>query len=142
MRTNKLVVEYDYDFDVLAIRTSSRSYKLAWQLNQEFRVTLCRDPDIRFDFTNDSHLFIVNYKYETDYTIMRLIRNRALEFTNISKPFLIPELKDYDYLLQITGEVRPWEALELENKVKLLSGVEMTQILDVNTLKSKDNLLF
>lgn len=142
MKTNRLVVEYDYDFDVLAIRTSSRSYKLAWQLNREFRVTLCRDPDMRFDFTNDSYLYIVSYKYETDYTVMRLIRNRAHEFTNISKPFLIPELKEYDYLLQITGEVRPWEATELENKVKSLSGIEWAQIMEVNSLKSKDNLLF
>ena len=45
MKKNKLVIEYDFDFELLGILSSARGYKLAWEINQALGIQLVKQQD-------------------------------------------------------------------------------------------------
>src|SRR5436190_16147971 len=104
MKNIKLVVEYEYDFDVLAIISSVKDYKMAWAINKLLDINLCKTEDISLDFVRDDRLLLSNFIFETEYTTFRLLKNKSYEVGRSSKNYLLPELKDYDYLIKISGE--------------------------------------
>ena len=142
MKTTKLVVDYDYDFKVLALISSVKAYKLAWAVNKLLNVQLCKSEDIHFDLLNESNLCFTNYVFETEYYSLRMVKNKACEFNNVSKPFFLPELKEYDFILMLGGEVFKEEYNIIIEKVKSLSIVQYIKYIEVENLKSKENLIF
>jgi hypothetical protein len=142
MKTSKLIVEYDYDFEVLAIISSVKDYKLAWAINKSLNISLCKTSDVCLDFIKAGTLLISNFIFETEYTTFRLLRNKSYEFTKIDKPYLLPELKEYDYIIKISGEHTSLNAKNTLERLKNLTVVEYIKQIDINTLKSKENLIF
>lgn len=142
MKSSKLIVDYDYDFEVLAIISSVKDYKLAWAINKSLHINLCKTSDICLDFVKEGRLLISNFIFETEYTTFRLLRNKSYEFTKIHKPYLLPELKEYDYLIMISGEYTSLNAENTLDKIKHLPVIEYIKLLDVQNLKSKENLIF
>ncbi|MFN3405719.1 MAG: IPExxxVDY family protein [Cytophagaceae bacterium] len=142
MKTTKLVVDYDYDFDVLALISAVKAHKLAWLINKLLNIQFCKAEDLCFDFVKESKLVITNYIYEREYGSIRLIKNKSCEFENTSKPYLIPELKEYDYFIQLHGEVKLFEPEDVIEKLKPLTLIQYIKKIDVNHLKSKENLIF
>lgn len=142
MKTSKLIVEYDYDFEVFALISSVKSFKLAWALNKILKTHLCKSDDLYFDFIKDGNIVITNYIYQTDFSCFRLLKNKSCEYFNTSKPYLLPELKDYDYIIQMSGEILMFDSKELVEKIKQIPLVEYIKRIDVNSIKSKENLIF
>ena len=142
MKTSKLIVEHDYDFELYAIISSIKAYKLAWVLNQSLNIDLAKEDDALFEFLKEkSKLYFINYKFETEYSYFRFIKNKSCEYYNTSKPYLIPELKEYDYLLlfSLNSEL---DKTTLIDKLKNLPNIEYLNLIEINTLKSKENLIF
>jgi hypothetical protein len=142
MKTSKLIVEYDYDFEVLAIISSVKDYKLAWAINKSLNISLCKTNDVCFDFIKSGRLLISSFIFETEYTTFSLLRNKSYEFTKIAKPYLLPELKEYDYIIKISGVHTFLNAESTLERLKKLNIVEYIKQIDINTLKSKENLIF
>lgn len=142
MKTSKLVVEHDYEFEVYSIITSIKAHKLAWVLNDALHINLIKELDLMFEFLKEkSKLYFINYKFETDYSYFRLVKNKACEYYNTSKPFLIPELKEYDYLLIFSKQTELNGSVVI-NKLKNISSVEYINAVEIDNLKSKENLIF
>ncbi len=141
-KTIKLVVEYDYDFDLIGIIAPLKGHKLAWYLNNELRVDLKKEDDLYIDFVNEGQLVIINYIFETEYSNFRLIKNKSCEFANIASPYLIPELKEYDYFILVKDESGTFSVPEAMEKLKNISGIEYIKEIETENLKSKDNLIF
>lgn len=142
MKSTKLIVEYDFDFEVLAVISSVKDYKLAWAINKRLTINLCKTDDICLDFVKEGRLLISNFIFETEYTTFRLLKNKSFEASRTSKPYLIPELKDYDYLIMISGESIAYNGDVLIEKLKELPLVEYIKKVDIKNLKSKENLIF
>jgi len=142
MKNSKLIVDYDYDFEVLAIISSVKDYKLAWALNKSLNINLCKTSDLCLDFVKDSRLLISNFIFETEYTTFRLLKNKSYEFAKNPKPYLLPELKEYDYIIKISGEHTSLNAENTLENSKSLSVVEYIKQIDIHNLKSKENLIF
>ena len=53
MKKSKLVIEYEYDFDLLGLTSTARGYKLAWEINQALHVQLVKQPDLAVGFKNN-----------------------------------------------------------------------------------------
>jgi len=51
-------------------------------------------------------------------------------------------LKEYDYLIQIAGEVPIMDIGILEVKIRSVEIVEFIQKINIENLKSKENLIF
>lgn len=142
MKSTKLIFEYEYDFDVLAIISSVKDYKMAWAINKCLNLSLCKTDDLCLDFVKEGRLLISNFTFETEYATFRLLKNRSYELSKTNKQYLIPELKDYDYLIKISGESVSLSASNVMEKLKDLSVIEYIKQIEVQTLKSKENLIF
>lgn len=142
IKTSKLVVDYDYDFEMYAIISAVKPFKIAWMLNNILNINLVKEEDLLFEFVKEkSKLYFINYKFESQYSYFRLIKNKACEFINTIKPYLIPELKDYDYFVIFDCQDKSIE-IDLDENIRNITSVEFVKKIDVNILKSKENLIF
>ena len=142
MKTIKLSVDYDYDFEVIGLITSLKGYKLAWSINNELKIDLRKEEDVTIDFLKEGKLVIINYNFKTEYSNFRLIKNKSCEFVNIASPYLIPELKEYDYFIQVQDENSFLSTPSIKEKLNNINGIEYIKIIETENLKSKDNLIF
>jgi len=142
MKTFKLEVEYDYDFDLFGLVSSSKEYKLAWALNKYFNLRLVKQQDLSYDFLQKGRLVISNYLHTTEHNSFRLFRNKSVDLSTLKKPFLVPDIKEYDYIFQITGIFSDFYQQELLNRFKLIPIVQYAKKFDPNSLRFKENLMF
>jgi hypothetical protein len=142
MKSNKLIVDYEYDFTVLAIASSSKEFKLAWAFNKILQIKLTKKADIEFLFLKGSRFLISNFLFESEYSSFRLLKNKAVEFENVTKPFLLPEYKHFDYFFHLAGEFNQERLAQIELKIRDLSIIQHVALLDISTINSKENLLF
>ena len=142
MKTLTLDVEYSCDFDLFGLVSSSREHTLAWVLNRVLHLRLVKQPDLVYDLFARGRLVISNYLHASEHLTLRLLRNRSVDPSPLKKPFLAPDIKEYDYLLQVSngaGELAPEALLASLGE---LPEVQLISQLDPNSLKFKENLLF
>lgn len=142
MKTLYLDIEYDFDFDVYGIVSPIKEYKLAWALNRSFDIRLAKQHDLCYDLFGKERMIISNYAYSSDFNVIRLFRNRAIGSTTLKKPFLLPEIKEYDYILQITGSLHSLYAQEFFRTLLNSPLVQYVKHFDPRTFKFKENLIF
>ena len=142
MKMLTLDVEYDCDFELFGLVSSSREHTLAWTLNQALRLRLVKQQDLIYDLLTKGRLVISNYLHATETITMRLLRNRSVDPSPLKKPFLAPDIKEYDYLLQVSNGSGILAATELVTQLTALSTVQYVCQFDPNELKFKENLLF
>jgi hypothetical protein len=127
-----LDIEYDFDFDVIAISCHLRDYRLCWELNQKLDIQLER-AEAEQQLGDQFFSLFKTYCDETRTTI-QLISNYS------ESGRLIPELKQADYLLILHDNAR-WEIEELIDHIKAVPAVLTAFSVDPEGLKSKENLL-
>lgn len=142
MKMLTLDVEYDCDFELFGLVSSSREHTLAWALNQTLRLRLVKQQDLIYDLLTKGRLVISNYLYATETLTLRLLRNRSVDPSPLKKPFLAPDIKEYDYLLQVSNGSSTLAASELIEQLTALPAVQYVCQFDPNELKFKENLLF
>lgn len=140
MKASKLVLEYDYDFILIGLVSAAREFKLAWQINEYLKIGLKKEVDLEYDFLKGYKIFISNFIFETEYSSFRLLKNRSVEFLNVQKPFLLPELKNYDYFAMLDGDFA-YHAAENLSLLKEVPAIQLIKPINVETLPSKENLL-
>lgn len=141
MKTLRLDVEYDYDFAVFGVVSSSKEYKLAWALNKYLNLRLVKQADLCLDFIQKGRLVISNYLHLTDASTFRLFRNKSADLCNLKKPFLVPDIKEYDYVVQVSGLLCD-SSQELLQELKEVPVVQYVQFFEPSNLKFKENLIF
>ena len=142
MKTLTLDVEYECDFDLFGVVSSSREHTLAWQLNQALRLRLVKQQDLIYDLLHQGRLVISNYLHATEHLTLRLLRNRSIDPSVLKKPFLAPDVKEYDYLIQVNNGSGQLTAEALLAQLTTLPVVQYACQFDPNSLKFKENLLF
>jgi hypothetical protein len=142
MKTLTLDVEYECDFDLFGVVSSSREHTLAWQLNQALRLRLVKQQDLIYDLFSQGRLVISNYLHATEHLTLRLLRNRSIDPSVLKKPFLVPDVKEYDYLIQVSNGSGALAAEPLLASLVALPVVQYACQFDPNSLKCKENLLF
>lgn len=103
MKTFTLDVDYECDFALFGLVSSTRDYTLAWTLNRALRLRLVKQPEVLLNLMGRGRLVFSHYLYATETLTFRLLRNRSIEPSNLKKPFLAPDIKEYDYLLAVTN---------------------------------------
>ncbi|GAB3535330.1 hypothetical protein GCM10027443_24190 [Pontibacter brevis] len=142
MKTLHLDIAYEYDFDLYGLVSTVKEYKLAWALNKLLGFRLVKQKDLCYDLVDQERIIISNYEYLTDYSIIRLLKNRAVGAAPAKKPYLLPEIKEYDYVLQINGPLQQLYPQEFIQKLLRIPLVQYVKQFDPLTLKLKDNLIF
>lgn len=143
MKTLHLDIEYDFSFAIYGVVSSCRDYKMAWSLNRLLGLKLTRQKELCYETPDRQKMLISNYEHLEEHSVVRLFRNKALGTAVVKKPFLLPDIKDYDYILQITGALQQYlHPQELMGRLQKLALVQYTKQFDPLTLKNKEHLLF
>lgn len=142
MNTLQLDIAYTYDFDLYGLVTTVKEYKLAWALNKLLGFHLIKQEDLCYDLVEQEHILVSNYEYITDYSTIRLLKNRAVGNATVKMPFFLPELKEYDYVLQISGSLQPLYPQDFLQRLLSIPLIQYVKQFDPLTLKLKNNLIF
>ena len=138
----KLVVEFDFDFSLYGIITPVKGYKLAWQINQKTGIHLIKQEESVLEFISSEKLFVSNYLYSTEHSMIRLVKNKAHTDNPDNQLFLIPELNRFDYLLILNGTYNDGPGYKLIDELREIPDIQYISQLDINKIKSRDNLIF
>ena len=132
-----LEVEEDYDFDLIGICSHIKDYRLSWELNNGLGFDLSKDQDFELSLKGVHQSFsFFSFIDEDNLTEYYLLSNRSETGT------LIPEQNNCDYFLLIKGNSGNGEKSSLIRKISALKHVLTSFEVNVEELKSKNNLLF
>ncbi len=132
-----LNIEEEYDFSLIGISCHAKEYRLCWELNNLLTIDLARTEDLDINLKSSVGNFsFYEFMDEENYSEYFLIANRS------SKGFLIPEQKNTDFLFMIKGAAYDSLIEEILEKISTSEIVLTSYLINVDSLKSKQNLLF
>ena len=137
MTKYQLEVEYDYDFILIGISCHVKDYRICWALNHALEIALEKQNDleiIRKNKKGTSEHAVFFYYDEENHTEFNVVHNVG------TAGYLIPEQKQADFYLIIRNDF-DLEIVDLVNKVRQIDFVLTAFEVDIESLKSKQNLL-
>tara|TARA_B100001559_G_C16136756_1_gene455548 strand:+ start:95 stop:568 length:474 start_codon:yes stop_codon:yes gene_type:complete len=157
MKLEKLNIQYDLNCILLAIRSQIEDHRFAYFLNKSSLFLFQRmSKDLSY-LINDKTVYFSSF-HDINQDLKRevfLIKNKTTYRSNLTTQlglfsdsditntvFLIPELKDFDYFIKLVGIWKNSEILNLKNFITDLQVVESGVNIDLNQLKSSNNLVF
>jgi len=140
MKKSKLVIEYDFDFQLAGVISTLKGYKLAWEINQKVGVKLVRQPDLAVGFKNQEERYFSFYAYETRLNRLKLFKNKPVDYET-GKYFLVPEFPRFDFILLTASEDVNFTSMILQ-AIKEIPSVELVAPIATESLKSRSNFVF
>jgi hypothetical protein len=134
----RLQISETNGFTLIGISSHENDYRLVWAMNNAFS----------FQFTRIENLVIFNQKLNADLEFSRFMfldEDKYLTYHLISNRcpdgFLFPEIKNLDYLLQITGDMDSKHLEFIVKELKRVGIVSATFMIDPKQLKDADRKL-
>lgn len=140
MKKSKLVIEYEYDFELIGIASSAKGYKLAWEINRKVGITLVRQPDLTVGFKKTEEKSFSFYAHETLLNRLKLFKNRPND-SDTGKYYLVPEFPHFDFIILVQMEDTTSHELLL-TRLKEIPAIELAAPIALDGLKSKSNFIF
>ncbi len=142
---NVIFLEDEVDFSLIGIHSVEKAYRLAFLLNKWTHTYMVKSKEeCPFEF--------FEYKDELNFMSFYLIKNKYFcqkkvsmggffeeEMTEVN--FVVPEKKEVDYFIKI-DDCEPAFLSNFLEKLKKIQELQTVYIIDVNNLKSKQNLIF
>ena len=148
------------DYQLIAIHTTLEDYRLAYYINKHLPVILSKcNTNVsiknklteiqfsRFVFDDEKKEMTWNLiQNKNEFSSNNFTANTGL-FTNSktqisSKTYLIPEYKKVDYFLKIENSI---ESITIQNalsEIKKIEQISTVYAVAIETIKSKNNLIF
>ena len=139
MKKSKLVIDYEYNFELIGVSTTARGYKLAWEINQRLGIQLVKQPDLMVGFKKEEEKAFSFYAYETPLNRLKLFKNKPLD-PDSGKYYLIPEFPHYDFIILAAMEVHTHQ--QLIDLIKAIPTIQFAASIPLEGLKSKSNFIF
>lgn len=153
MAVHKIIDDfYEDSFTLLAIHSSMEDYALVYALNLCLKANFKRSSE-DLDISDHISFPIFEWKDDNNDNYWTLITNNSLEEDNVTrgdlfenepsfiKHHLVPEHKDADFLLKIEHDDFNLEK-DTVKQVLTIPKIITAYVLDVDQLKSKNNLIF
>ena len=138
----KLDSDYNYDFQLLGLVSSVKEYVLAWHFNQSSILHFAKAPDIQIEFKQNARILISNFLFESEFVHVLLLRNRLVSSNTKLNRYLLPELQNFDYLIKFQSEVDEPNVQDVLELARAISVVQYVTKIEIDQIKSKENLLF
>ena len=142
MKKNKLVTLYQYDFELYGIVSQIKEYTLAWYFNQIHYFDLIKGDDISIELKDQKMLVVSNYRYETDFIKVHLLRNKLVSRGIQENHWFLPELKQFDYFLKIGNSLEEPSTDDLLAEIRKIEVIDYLLKIDIGAIKLKENLLY
>jgi hypothetical protein len=137
----KKVIKFDeeeFNFLLIGMVSSYRDFRVCREVNRSLSIALARGEDYAIiDVKRKEEILFPFFSYQSEaedqYSI---IGNRS------ERGILIPEQKQIDFFLVVKPGATPIRITELISLLKSSPLLQAVFAIDVNKLKSKQNLLF
>jgi hypothetical protein len=138
MAKHKLLLDEEYDFQLIGICSSNSDYKLSWAINQHLNIQLRKGDDYSILENKEGEHLHSFYQFfdEVEHLEYYLIKNISTNFQR-----LIPEKDQVDYFLVIKNNFVKDLGSILE-QLKEIESILTAFIFDPAALKSKSKLVF
>lgn len=153
--------EFDeIDYSLLAIHTPLDDFRLAFLINQKLLINLSKsEKEIqihikegetkfsKFSFYDSENEVTWNLIQNKDEVTEQKKNNNLGLFSGIAmevstKVFLLPEFKKVDYFLKIENNDTYFNLLTIQNLLKTIETISTVYAIDMDQIKSKNNLIF
>ena len=139
MAEKKITNELTTDYKLVGIASSLKEYKLCYHLNTFLNCDFRKLTDLIFeptDRTRKIQFSVFKAGNEED-------QNQFVVFTNKNlQDVLLPEISNFDYVLQIHGKYEEDELKNLIAGVKQFPEVLMTAEIPLKKIKSRERLVY
>jgi hypothetical protein len=101
-KVHKLVFDEVSDFYLLAIASHENDYRLTWALNQNLNLKLIKGDDFTCNHPKhkvEAKYSMYNFEDENNHLKYNLISNKS------ENGFLLPDLKNIDFVLRVSGDM-------------------------------------
>ena len=125
-------------FTLLGISCHLRDYRLSYLFNHHLGFSFIKQDDLRIvPFSNKEHAEFSFYSFRNEerLTTFYLISNRSQSF------FLVPEMKQFDFLLIVEGKYNKSEKDPLIKVIRSLPGVLTIFEIKFTEIKNYESLL-
>ena len=127
-----------YDFGLIGISSPENDYRISWILNNTMGYRLVKQEDLeiyhkRLEYPQAFHQF--RYNDEETLLLYRLISNKC------ENGYLLEELTNIDYLIQVTGDMGKEFINEMVKDLNKVKGITLAFPIDPSTLKSRKKLI-
>lgn len=138
MAKQRLTTFTDDEFLLWGLLSSNGGHRICWEMNQELSYNLIRQDDVVL--TKDPNLENVYFNFylyedETDFFRVELIKNKS------NGEFYVKELKNFDFLLMVKGELDFFEEAPFTNKLKNFSSLQAALTIDISKIKNTSQLI-
>lgn len=139
MSKHRLQVDFDFEFSLICIISSLKDYRLCWAINRALNIELAREEE-ELKISNEkkrleAYFNQFHYEDEINFLHYHLLANKS------AGAFLLPELKQVDYLLMLRGDAAEDAKEEILLQLKNLPGIEALFAANPAELRSKENLI-
>ena len=139
MAEKKITNELTTDYKLVGIASSLKEYKLCYHLNTFLNCDFRKLTDLIFeptDRTRKIQFSVFKAGNEAD-------QNQFVVFTNKNlQDVLLPEISNFDYLLQVHGKYEEEELKNLIAGIKQFPEVMMTAEIPLKKIKSRERLVY
>ena len=164
MATYKLLIEDDElnatDIQFIAIHTSLEDYRLAYFLNRTLSISLSRNKEEVKVEQKEGTFFYPNYIFEEQESMVcwNLIQNEIQveqqpkeasydlfaksDQAFISNVYFIPEYKKVNFFIKLQGANELYVINDLIASINSIDRISTVYSIDIDNLKSKNNLIF
>lgn len=138
MAKKEIILAYEEDIHLWGINSNLEDYRLCWFINDTLQWKMRRIEDINF---YNPKIKVVQsfsaYKYENeiDFYDAELIQNKR------AGNYLLPEMKNFDYVFLLKGELEYFDIAAFEYQLSQISGIQLVYKVDLDKIKSRRNLL-
>ncbi|HEU4552285.1 MAG TPA: IPExxxVDY family protein [Chitinophaga sp.] len=137
---DQLVEDFFDSTHLVGIVSSGRDYQLCWQINKQLHYLFRVNNSLEIKLTKHQRAFyftVFEYQEPTKSVAHYLYNNHC------KAEFLLPELKNIDYLWLIKGDYyQPQDVKKLTEELRRVELVQLVSLLDLREIKHKVNLIF
>lgn len=137
---DQLLEDFFESTHVIGIVSSARDYQLCWQINNYMHLDFRVNNSLEINLSKNNRAFyfsVFEFEEPTKSSVHYLYNNHC------QAEFLLPELKNVDYLWMVKGDY--YQLADVKKLIDQLRHVELVQLvslLDIREIKNKMNLIF
>ncbi len=138
-KSHKLLLNDVYSFKLVGISSHENDYRLSWAINIALGIQLAKTNNlVIYNKRTDENQEFSLYRFMDEETLIQyhLIANRC------DNGFLIEEMTNIDFLLQITGDVNNQFLTTMIQNLKTSDIITTAFEINPDSLKSKKKLIF
>jgi len=138
-------------YTLIGIHTALEDFKLAYLLNKNLDTHFSK-ANYSLDFESNASFSVYNdineeygfelYLISNSYTEERINASDTIVLATETKTYLIPEKKKVDYFIKIVGEPTQETIYKTVNQIKQINQVVTSYTVELDSLKSKQFLIF